>query len=435
MVKSASPAGKIVVPQHKLAPLIRASTVTPREMTWLWYPYIPAEAATLMYGQGGIGKSHITCAIATAVSRGDPFPGQDERRKPGKVLMLSAEDDLEVVLVPRLIKMGANLNNIFISPNTFVLDKQGLRDVEEYVRQSTAVVAFIDPIVAWVGGKIDINRSNDVRAMIGPLHTMAQQTGTAVVIVGHSRKGSEGEDYEKAMGSSDFTNAVRSTLYVTKTNDGTKIMKHAKSNYAPFGPPISFSFEDGKFEWGDEWDDGKPVAGTAKPRANAAAFLKSFLAAGPVPAKEVEKRAHDEGINMGTLNRAKVGVAESYLGRDRNGKLTWYWRLIGDKRNGTVTDISGVESGEQTEVPAGRGGPRDAVDAGPGEGDHRPDGAVGEGRDAEGAPGERAGASGRASDAGRRVSSTEGVPDNGLKSVMTFLTPEARALLAKASRP
>lgn len=338
---------KIVVPQHKLEPLIQASTVVPKDMTWLWYPYIPAQAATMIYGPGGIGKSHITCAIATAVSRGDPFPGEETRRKPGKVLMLSAEDDLEVVLVPRLIKMGANLDNIFISPKTFILDKQGLKDVEDYVRQSTAVVCFIDPIVAWVGGKIDINRSNDVRTMIGPLHTMAQQTGCATIIVHHSRKGSEGEDYEKAMGSSDFTNAVRSTMYVTRTNDGTKLIKHAKHNYSEAGATLSFSFDSGTFEWGTTWEDDLPTTKTksVKPRAAAVAFLKVILATGPVPAKEIEQAAKDEGINMGTLNRAKTGIAESFLEHTDDGKLMWFWKLIGDEHGKAKNDSSDQRPG------------------------------------------------------------------------------------------
>ena len=37
--------------------IIRASEVTPREVKWLWYPYIPFGKITLLQGDPGDGKS------------------------------------------------------------------------------------------------------------------------------------------------------------------------------------------------------------------------------------------------------------------------------------------------------------------------------------------------------------------------------------------
>src|SRR6185369_1901078 len=170
-------------------------------MRWLWYPYIPYGAASMLFGPGGLGKSHIACDIAARVSRGDQFPHSKVNMAPGRVLMMSAEDDMSVVLVPRLKEAGANLSNIFIPDQTFVLDKIGLHDMYQYMELSAATVVFIDPIVAYMGGKIDMNKMNEVRELTGALHEAAQKSGSAVIIVHHSRKGKEGEDYEKAAGS------------------------------------------------------------------------------------------------------------------------------------------------------------------------------------------------------------------------------------------
>lgn len=37
--------------------IIRASEVTPREVKWLWYPYIPFGKITLLQGDPGDGKN------------------------------------------------------------------------------------------------------------------------------------------------------------------------------------------------------------------------------------------------------------------------------------------------------------------------------------------------------------------------------------------
>jgi hypothetical protein len=49
--------------------------VEPEDVEWLWFPYIPLRKLTLLEGDPGVGKSWLSLAIATAVSRGAPFPG------------------------------------------------------------------------------------------------------------------------------------------------------------------------------------------------------------------------------------------------------------------------------------------------------------------------------------------------------------------------
>src|SRR5687768_16619792 len=108
MVKAAPSLG----PNRRKPKFITLDTIEPGEVTWLWYPYIPIGTITAMFGRGGAGKTHITCDIASRLSRGDPLPDQQTNKIPQKVLMLSAEDDYRKVLVPRLIAMNADLKNI-----------------------------------------------------------------------------------------------------------------------------------------------------------------------------------------------------------------------------------------------------------------------------------------------------------------------------------
>lgn len=326
-----APSGTTVGPTRKKPALVTLDTIEPKEIKWLWYPYIPIGTCTAIYGRGGMGKSFITCDIASRLSTGTPLPGADDQKRPQKVLMLSAEDDYPTVLVPRLMRLGARLENIAVPSFQFVLDTKGVDDIRELMREFAATVVFIDPIVYYAGGKMDMNRSNEVRAMMEKLKSAADESQSAVIIVGHVKKSQEGNDQDQMMGSADWINAARSGLLVTRTNDGTKIMKHAKTNYGAFGDHRAFVIDDDGLHWGETYtDDDLPATGgkAGRPmtqRSAAIAFIIATLSSGPMPATEFLARAADEEISQATLNRAKSDVAESYF--DKTEKR-FFWRLL-----------------------------------------------------------------------------------------------------------
>lgn len=151
-----------------------------------------------------------------------------------------------------------------------------------------------------------------------------------MVVVGHTKKSKEGNQKDQLMGSADFSNSIRSGLFVEGVPSGRGgIIHHPKHNYSAQGADLPYIFEDGTFTWGDPMDGAGYIDSGPKPKPKAAAvaFLREMLKDGPVPAKEIEALAADEGINATTLNRAKVGVAESFASR-HDGVLGWYWRLI-----------------------------------------------------------------------------------------------------------
>lgn len=335
-------------------------------MHWLWYPYIPANSAVFLFGPGKAGKSHITVDLAARFSTGDFMPGDEggKRHPPMKVLMLSAEDEFDTVLVPRLRKAGADKRMIGFPPEPFTLDAVGLKRLERYIREFKPGVVFIDPIVHYMGGSVDMFRSNEVREVIGGLHQMAIRTQVSIVIVGHTRKGGEGDDWEKAMGSVDFINAVRSVLMTARTPDGIKVLRHVSTNYAPEGLSIPYDFGENGFMWGEPFPEGgdkvKEAPGASKvgrERSKAVSFIREMLKNGPVQATEVLERAQDEGLNARTLSRAKAGVAES-LAKRVNGKMVWIWKLIGDENGSKVPNVA--EQGRPEGQGPSDGGPVDS---------------------------------------------------------------------------
>lgn len=50
----------------------------PKEVKWLWYPYIPFGKVTLLQGDTGDGKSKLMLSIAALLSNGEPLPFTDE---------------------------------------------------------------------------------------------------------------------------------------------------------------------------------------------------------------------------------------------------------------------------------------------------------------------------------------------------------------------
>ena len=51
-----------------LLEIIKASEIEPKEVKWLWYPYIPFGKVALLQGDPGDGKSKLMLSIAALLS-------------------------------------------------------------------------------------------------------------------------------------------------------------------------------------------------------------------------------------------------------------------------------------------------------------------------------------------------------------------------------
>src|SRR3546814_2954020 len=84
---------------------------------------------------------------------------------------------------------------------------------------SKAALLVIDPIMAYMGEKVNTNNDASVRAALQPLKELAQETGCAVVIVRHMNKSKEGPAMYRGGGSIAFTGLARSALVAHKHPD------------------------------------------------------------------------------------------------------------------------------------------------------------------------------------------------------------------------
>lgn len=299
-----------------------ADTIEEREVTFLWRPYIPAGAVTLLFGYGGLGKSWITCAIAADISTGRPLPGHTEAAPPQKVLMISAEDDPGLIIKPRLMALGADLTRVAISENLHDLKDMSGQDIAEVIKHFAATMVFLDPLVSFVGDKIDFHKANETRGAMAPLAEAAKISGTAIVVVHHSRKDGSARAANRALGSADFINGVRSALMVDQAKDGGHYLEHVKHNWSGRGATIGYNVIGDVFHWGTF---GEPEI-SLKPKFidKARGILVEALSEGPQPMKDILALGNRFGISDRTMLRAKDHVAESVR---PGGNGPWLWRL------------------------------------------------------------------------------------------------------------
>ena len=306
------------------------------DVKWLWYPYIPAGKITLIEGDPGQGKSWITCSLAADISAGRSLPGQKHPLPPQNVLMLSSEDGLGDTVRPRIEDMGGDLTRVFVSDDYFTLDKDGVASMEDLMRKVSATIVFMDPIVAYMGGKIDMHRANEVRELMAALDKSARNTGSAIVAVRHLRKAQGGKAIYSGIGSIDFTAAARSVLQVMETEGGTKYLYHAKHNLTPKGESLAYKI-DNTFHWEGVLSNEeveKKVSKKPKAQADAEAFLIEFLKDGPRPALDVREAAGVKGISQQSIQRAKTGIAYS----KKIGSGEWMWFLEGQEGKVSVVE-------------------------------------------------------------------------------------------------
>lgn len=314
---------------------VRGDTLSIQRVDWLWEPYIPRGMITAVFGDPAAGKSYMMAGVTTCLTSGCPWPLSQERRPPENVIMLNSEDAVQETQLPRLKFLGADMTRVFLTRKGFTINRQTLPELREFVHCTNASMLSIDPIQSWMGTGYDMNKATDVRSWTDILGELAEETGIAVVLIGHKRKSkkSDGDDNPlyQGLGSIDFVGKARSVLHVCTDDSGLKYMEHVKPSVGAPGTPIEFKIE--PCEWGDSpfsWVGAYQGASYARAKGLSPAFeaacewLKLQIKDGARPAEEIKLAASalDPPIGMSTLHRARAMVAESI----RRGN-DWYWEL------------------------------------------------------------------------------------------------------------
>src|SRR5262249_54637480 len=172
--------------------------IKPKRIQWFWPNRFARAKVGLVGGHPDEGKSLILADMAARATQGESWPCNEGRAPLGNAIILTAEDDLDDTVIPRLIAAGADLERVYIiqmvkkadgGSRTFSL----LTDLEMLERKiaeiGNVVFVGIDPLTAYFGvGKIDAYRTTDVRGVMTPLATLAQKHNLTIVGVLHFNK-------------------------------------------------------------------------------------------------------------------------------------------------------------------------------------------------------------------------------------------------------
>lgn len=298
-----------------------------KSVKWLWYPYIPLGKITIMQGNSGIGKTMLALNFAAALSNNEPLPGETQPREPINIIYNTAEDGLGDTIKPRLRSAGADLtriNTINERVNTVTMTDER---IENCVCELGARLLILDPIQAYLGAKVDMNKANEVRPIFAHLGRIAEDNECAVILIGHQGKNQMYSELQSLLGSTDQGAAARSVLTVTKhPNDKMlSLINHTKSSLSATGKSLSFYIDDnGKIVWGDFIENAIKADEERTTKTDAAKqFLQDFLANGAMPQADIVAAAFEQGISKRTLDRAKSELnIKSYL-TDKK----WFWKF------------------------------------------------------------------------------------------------------------
>ena len=100
--------------------IINMSDVESKEISWLWYPFIPYGKLTIIQGDPGEGKTTLVLNIAAVLSKGQVLDEHMNPEQPLHIIYQTAEDGLADTVKPRLEKAQADCNNIFVIDETDV---------------------------------------------------------------------------------------------------------------------------------------------------------------------------------------------------------------------------------------------------------------------------------------------------------------------------
>lgn len=239
----------------------------PPERLWEVEGWIPRGEVTLLYGDGGIGKTLLAHQYATAAAAGRPWLGLPTR--PARVMCFFCEDsedelhrrqlelcaaaglslqDIDARLRIASRKFMDNLLAVWSRHTTEMRRTIVWQQLRDDALAFGADVIIVDTLADTFGGsEIDRGQVNAfVKSCLGRL---VADTGASLIALGHpSVSGME----EGRSGSTGWSNASRSRLFLRYPNKAVggdaRELKTMKLNYGAAGGKLKLKWSRGAFE-------------------------------------------------------------------------------------------------------------------------------------------------------------------------------------------
>lgn len=354
----------------KVAPL---SAFPVKQVQYLWKDRLEQNALNLIAGDPGTLKTFFLCYVAARVSTGMSWPDGAGPAPKGKVLFITSENDPNVALRPRVENAGGDLNNVFFmdvmtqvtegveTESGFKLDVD-LEELRGWINENHPLLVIIDPLTSFVSSQRNMNNGNEIRDVLDPVHKLAQETGTCIIVIHHSRKGNDLKAVDSICGSRQLTGGPRVVWQairdlkaakiqdddgnVTPENENRVNLAAVKINNFKPAPTLSYSLvhQDGKAvlvfntalvnktadelmrEQAEELSGGSVKAGGGM--TTLADELKALLETGPQALNDLMFQLHIEPSDSGfrRIRRAAelvTGISHKRIGFGPNSFSVW----------------------------------------------------------------------------------------------------------------
>ena len=310
--------------------IISMDEIQAEEIKWLWKPYIPFGKLTIIQGDPGEGKTTFVLRLAAQLSQGKGFDASLEITETMNAIYQTAEDGVADTVKPGLLSANAECSRIKVIDDTeksLYMDDERL---EIAIREQNAKLLILDPLQAYLGDRVDMNRANEAREMTKKLSAMAERTGCAVILVGHMNKGSGAKAAYRGIGSIDFFAIARSVLLVGRVPNDSSIraIVQIKNNLEKEGETMAFRLSDSGFQWLGESDISADEllsgCSSTDKHKTAVEFLQNVLSDGKeVPASSIFAQARALGVSKRTMENVKQELGVKSI---KSGSL-WMWKM------------------------------------------------------------------------------------------------------------
>ncbi|MBV9124028.1 MAG: AAA family ATPase [Planctomycetes bacterium] len=328
------------------------SELPPRPLEWLWPGRLALGKLAILEGDPGLSKSLLTLDLCARLTTGRPFPDDSPSPGPANVIILNAEDSLQDTIIPRLQRLQADLSRVF-TPDLYEEDSKvplafpaRLDVLDDLLDRTQARLVILDPINAFLEGRVNIHNDQSVRGALAPLAWLADRRRCVVQFVRHLNKSGGTRSLYRGGGSIGFMAACRCAWLAARDpqEPSRRILAEVKNNLAPPQSSLAYTVA--------PYDSEAPLItwlGTsslkadallarpalnpspARPRELAKNFLEEVLQDGPRPFEEILARAQEAGLTARTVQRASKELEIQSLRVFLNGRHFNYWLLSGQQ--------------------------------------------------------------------------------------------------------
>jgi hypothetical protein len=247
---------------------------TDRDVPWAINGLAYYGGVSLLSAPPKVGKSTLLASLAEARTNGKLWLERNTRE--GATLLLTEEGAFPVAhRWHRSTELSVLMHHAAVTAHTewqddparAYIDRKSelfsfrtwvLDEVRNWLAGDRRALVIVDTLARW-GGIVDENDASEVTKVVGLFTQLAQETGAAVILVHHARKGG-GQHGEAIRGSGAVLATVDVAWELNRVREGSSDRRLDVRGRVMFDDSIPLAFDPATGEYSVRDDDGFPVA-------------------------------------------------------------------------------------------------------------------------------------------------------------------------------